>query len=137
MSDLEKYLNRIKNLDAIISRKQDEYDMWFQMAQGMGGGGYGERVQSSGSKQKMEYAVARYIDAEKEIVGLMKEKTDFIQKIAQLEFSECEILFMIYIQGYTLKDVQKEKDKSYSWVTMKHRKAKDSLEGLVIKRGKD
>lgn len=130
MSDLDKYLEYIKSIDSKINRKQYDYDMWFQTAKGVSSVEFGERVQTSGSKQKMEYAVARYIEIEKEIVALLEQKAKFIRLIEQLNENEYEVLHRIYIQGHSVKDIQRDKEKSYSWVNTMHRRAKRNLAKL-------
>lgn len=131
MSDLDKYLKDIKSIDAKVLRKQYDYDMWYRTAQGISGMEYGERVQTSGSKQKMEYAVARYMDIEKEIIALLEQKAEFIRLIEKLEETEYEIMHKLYIEGYTLKEIRREKGKSYSWASSNFRKAKSNLKILL------
>ena len=61
------YLNQISKIDRLIENKIAEMDQWKAIATGTTSYSEGDRVQSSGSKEKMADAVARYLDMENEI----------------------------------------------------------------------
>ena len=64
MMKAKDFLKQLKKLDAMITNKLIEREQWKSIATGSTGVSDGERVQSSGSQQKMADAVARYIDIE-------------------------------------------------------------------------
>lgn len=132
------YLKQLEKLDAIIKNKRIEKARWRDMALSITGHSDGERVQSSGSKQKMADAVIEYsdIDAEieHEIIAAQRAKREIIKTIEQLTAKEYDILHMIYIQGLSSKEIAAAKGKSTSWVTTIHRQALQSVQRILDDR---
>ena len=133
------YLKQIEKLDTIINNKLIEKEQWKEIAMGVTAHSDGERVQSSGSKQKMADAIDRCIDMEAEIdalvdrlVALKREVTGLIE---QLNATEYDVLHKIYIQHKSFYDVAEAKGKSYSWVTTVHGRALANLQRLLNEKG--
>ena len=57
----KEYLLQVKKLDQMIQNKKVEKEMWMSMALSTTAPSDGERVQSSGSQQKMVDAVIRSV----------------------------------------------------------------------------
>lgn len=127
----EKYLEQIKKIDAIISNKLKEYKRWVDVADGMGGFSVGDRVLSSRNLHKGSDAIAEYIDIESEINALKARKKAILDTIQQLPYTEYEILYKIYVEGYMLKELPSQFDRSYDWVRMKKRKALEMLQDIL------
>ena len=132
------YLKQLEKLDTIIQNKEIEKAQWKAIALSVTSHSEGERVQSSGSKQKMADAVDRWIMIEKEIDSLIDRmvdtKLEIIQTIEQLKATEYDILHKIYIQRMTFKEVAAAKDKSVSWATTVHGRALQSLQKILDRR---
>lgn len=134
------YLNQISKIDRLIENKIAEMDQWKAIATGTTSYSEGDRVQSSGSKEKMADAVARYLDMENEINSeidrLIDIKQEVISTIEQLQTDEYDILHKIYVQFKSFQEVAAEKGKSYSWVTSKHGRGLANLQRILEVRKK-
>ena len=134
----QQYLEQVDKFEALIQNKQIEKEQWKDIALSITGKYEGERVQSSGSKQKMSDAVNRIVLIENEIDSLIDQQIDtrleIIKTIEQLKTTEYDLLHKIYIQHMTFKEVAAAKDKSVSWATTVHGRALQSLQKLLDKR---
>lgn len=135
------YLNQISKIDRLIENKIAEMEHWKAIATGTTAYSEGDRVQATGSKEKMADAVARYIDMEGEINAdidrLIDKKQEIISTIEQLQTDEYDILHKIYVQFKTFQEVAAEKGKSYSWVTSKHSRGLANLQRILEGRRND
>ena len=136
----KEYLLQIRKVDRLIENKVAEIDQWKTIATGTTAYSEGDRVQSSGSKEKMADAVARYLDMENEINAdidrLIDIKQEVISTIEQLQTDEYDILHKIYVQFKSFQEVAAEKGKSYSWVTSKHGRGLANLQRILEVRKK-
>ncbi len=135
------FLRQIEKLDRMIKNKVVEQEQWRSIAMGTTAPMGGERVQSSGSKQKMADAVERFVEIEKEINKsidiLVDTKNDVISVIEQLKTIEYDILHKLYVQYMSLYDVADIYDKSYSWVTTIHGRALKNVQRILDQREKE
>ena len=135
------FLRQVDKLDRLIANKIIEMERWKALAMGTGASTEGERVQSSGSKQRMQDAVCRYISIEDDINQyideLVDKKQEVISTIEQLPTKEYDILHKIYIQHIKLHEVAENWDgetRSLTGVKKIHRKALISLQRLLDER---
>lgn len=135
------FLKQLKKLDRMISNKMIEKEQWQAIASGTTSHSEGERVQSSGSKQKMADAVDRYVDIEREIDQcidrLVDAKKDVISVIEQLNTTEYDVLHKVYVQYLTFDDVAADYGKSYSWITSVHGRALVNVQRILDERKRD
>ena len=136
MIEAKSYLLQVERLDARIANKLIERQQWRDIALGITANIGGERVQSSGSQQKMSEAIEKCLDMEKEINSLIdelietKEKViDTIEKIYSP--TEYKILHMRYIQHISLKEIAIKLNREYSWVTTTHGRALKSVQNIL------
>lgn len=136
----KEYMNQISKIDRIIQNKIVEMEHWKAIATSTTVSTEGERVQSSGSKEKMADAVCRYMDMQTEINDdidrLIDTKQEIISTIEQLNVDEYDVLHKIYVQFKTFQEVAAEKGKSYSWVTSKHGRGLANLQRILEGRRK-
>lgn len=134
----QEFLKQLKKLDAMITNKLIEKEQWKAIATGSSSISDSERVQTSGSQQKMADAVARYIDIENELDNIIDElietKKDVISVIEKLNVTEYDILHKHYVQYMDLTDISIIYDKSYSWVTTKHGVALQHVQAILNER---
>ena len=134
----KEYLLQIRKLDRLINNKLAEVDHWKSVAFSTGTWSEGERVQSSGNKQKMASAVDRYIDIQAEIDAdidrLVDLKREIIRTIEVLPVDEYDLLHKMYVQGWTLDDVADHNDKSRRWADSVHGRALVSLQRVLDER---
>ena len=132
------FLKQLPKLNKMIENKMAEVKQWRDVALGITTNTEGERVQSSGSQQKMADAVDRCVDMELEIDTLVDRlvdlKREITQIIEQLNTAEYDVLHKLYIQGMTFDEVAQLKDKSKSWVTTVHGRALKNMDCLLKER---
>lgn len=132
---VKDYLLQIQKLDRLIENKLAEIERWKDIATGTTMQSDGERVQSTGNKQKMADAVCRYIQIENEINEAIDRfvnlKQQIISLIELLPVDEYDLLHKIYVQNKELYEVAGEMDKSYSWVTSTHGRALVHVQKLL------
>ena len=138
MIDAKSYLRQVEKLDARIKNKLIERQQWKDIALGITANIGGERVQSSGGKQKMADAVIRCVDMEAEINSLIDElintKQDVISTIEKLDSpTEYDVLHKRYIQYLSLQDIADHFHKEYGWATTVHGRALKSVQVLLDK----
>ena len=134
--DAKSYLQQIEMLDAKITNKLIERKQWEDIALGITANIGSERVQSSGSQQKMADAVVKCVDMETEIDKLVDELIDTKKRvIATIEKlyspTEYKILHMRYIQFISLTDIADNLNREYSWVTTTHGRALKNVQKLL------
>jgi len=135
----EDFLNQVKKLDKLIENKQTEKEDWKEKALKITTTyTNGDKIQTSGSQQKMADAVCKYVDLEKEIDKdidkLIDAKKDVISVIENLNADEYDVIHKIYIQYYSLLEVSAMCKMSYNWTKSKHRKALKRIQEILDKR---
>ena len=134
--DAKEFLSQPKKLDLLIKNKLIEKRQWHDLALGITANMEGERVQSSGSQQKMADAIGRCIDVEAEIDTLVDKfidkKREVVQVIEKIDSPiEYDILHRIYIQYHSLQDVADHYGKEYGWATTTHGRALKSVKKIM------
>ena len=131
------YLGKLNKLDRLIANKQAEIDRWESVALDCSVHMNGERVQSSGSKQRMANAVENYVDLAEELREAIHsaelERQSIISTIELLPVNQYDVLFRIYVQGLQLKQVEADMNRSHTWVCTTHRKALVNLQKILDK----
>ena len=137
MLDIISYLQEIEKLDILINNKIIEVEQWKALALKTTSVLTPDKVQSSGSQQKMAEAIEKYIDIEHEINESIDRfyaiKSEILSKIEQLPADEYDILHRVYVQYIPIKVVADLCDRSYSWAIKLHNKAIDHLQELLSK----
>lgn len=136
--EAKQFLNQLKKLDKMIENKLAEKARWKTMATGTTANIGGERVQSSGSKQKMADAVGRYVDIEKEIDEqidkLVDTRQEVISVIEKLNTTEYDLLHKVYVQYLSLYEVASMYKNTYSWATTVHGRALKNVQKILNER---
>lgn len=134
----QDFLRQLKKIDCLITNKQIEKEQWQAMSMGISARVGGERVQSSGSQQKMADAVGRYIDLEKEIDRtvdtLIDTRKDVISVIEQLIPIEYDILHKRYVQYMELFEIADMYGKSLSWASTVHGRGLKHVQDILDSR---
>lgn len=132
------YLLQIQKLDKLIENKLQEVAHWKEVATGTTVCSEGDRVQSSGSKQKMADAICRYMQMEDEINAaidrLVDTKQEIIETIEMLSIDEYDLLHKIYVQKKELYEAAMEMDRSYRWATSVHGRALANVQKILNER---
>jgi hypothetical protein len=116
--------------------KLAERQQWHDLALSITGQMGGERVQSSGSKDKMAQAVERCVAMEDEILlqvnklaDTQKEVTGALERLDNP--TEYKLLHQRYIQFKQLKTIADIFHASYDWATTTHGRALKSLQKIL------
>ena len=137
-SKAQEYLEQVDKLNAMIENKMAEVAQWRDVALGITSHSEGERVQSSGSQQKMADAINRVIDLQGEINSmidrLIELKQEIIRTIEMLNATEYDVLHKRYIQDMTFDEIGAAKRKSKSWATTVHGRALQNLNKILDER---
>lgn len=138
MMDAKNYLRQVEKLDVRITNKLIERQQWRDIAVGITASVGGERVQASGSQQKMADAVVKCVDMEKEINALVdsliETKKDVIATIEQLDNpTEYDILHKRYIQFMPLQEIADRYGREYTTITTTHGRALKNVQMLLDK----
>lgn len=138
-SEAQIFLEQVERLDARIKNKLIEKQQWKDIALGITANMDGERVQSSGAKDKMANAVTKCVDMEAEIDSLVDELIDtkkkVIQTIEQL-YSPTEycVLHKRYIQYKSLQEIADDYGRDYGWATTTHGRALKSVQDILDRK---
>ena len=129
------YLMQISELDELIKSKVMYIGKLKNEAQGTSVKFEGERVQSSGSKQKMANTVVKYVHIEQgELQELRERRREIIKTMSMLPTLEYGVLFKYYVLGYKLQKIADAYEKSYPWAKDKRRKALKLLQKILDER---
>ena len=131
----KEFLRQPMLIDIKIRNKIAEKERWKMVAFGITAKSDGDRVQSSGSQQKMADSVGRYIDLEREIDAeidkLVDAKKAVLNLIERLEVIEYDVLHKRYIQGKTFDEIAFDYGKSKSWATTVHGNALQNVQKML------
>lgn len=144
----KEFLEQVKKINTLIENKLAEVAQWKAIATSATAGGTDvtingkvhqmDKVQSSGSQQKMADAVIHYVDLEAEINAdidkLIDTKKDVLKVIEQLEAEKYDLLHKVYVQGFTLDEVAFKYGFSYSWATTLHGRALKDVQIILDER---
>lgn len=131
----DEYLREITDLDQLIESQTLEVDRLKEKAKGLGVNLKGERVQSSGSKQKMADTVVKYVHIEQgNLANLIQKRQEIINTMAMLPALEHDVLFKYYVLGYKLNGIAKAYNRSYQWARDKRSHALKLLQRILDER---
>lgn len=131
----KEYLEQIADLDELIKSKVLRIGRLKDEAKRTTAKLDGERVQSSGSKQKMANTIVKYVDIEQgELKDLTEKRQKIINTMKQLPYRDYDVLFKVYVLHYQLDEIAKRYHKSYSWAKKAHAKALNAMQKVLDER---
>ena len=124
----KKYLERLKTIDIRIEQKIEELSRLEGIATSMGNLMYGEKVQKSGTGDKVANSVSAIVDLQNEINyeidAFVKEKHTVINQINSLEDSRyIGILFKCYVEQKDFATIADEMQYVYGHALRIHKAA--------------
>ena len=139
MMDAKSYLRQVEKLDVLIQNKLIERQQWKDIAEGITASVGGERVQASGSQQKMANAIEKCVDMESEIDAivdtLIETKKEVIATIEQIDSpTEYDILHKRYIQFMPLQEIADRYGREYTTITTTHGRALKNVQNILDKQ---
>ena len=137
--DAKCFLSQVRKLDLQIKNKLIEKQQWKEIAQGITANTDGERVQSSGAKDKMASAIEKCVDMEAEIDSLVDKlidkKKQVIETIERLESpSEYDLLHKRYSQFMSLQEIADDYGRDYTTITTAHGRALKNVQALLERK---
>jgi uncharacterized coiled-coil DUF342 family protein len=136
----QSYLKRIKWIETQIRHRNVEKRRWRELATNITASMDGERVSSSGNKQRMASAIESGIDKERllnqQIKELSAERQEIIDTIEMLPEDESDILYRAYVEYQPLKEVAYARKEAYSTITGKHGTALRHIQEILNSREK-
>lgn len=129
--DARRYMERVEELKEIIDNKIEERTRLYLEAVSTGTSGKGERVQTSTGAGAMTGTVEKYVDIDRKIAGYTREIQEIICTIEMLEHDEYDVLHKKYVQGMTLRDVARKREKAYSTTAHTHSRALRHLQEIL------
>lgn len=133
--DARVYLENYETISYKIKNKESLVERWKDVAQGSTGASDGERVQSSGSKEKMANAVVNYSDLEEEIESLKRERKAILDNIEKLKGRQYDLIYKHYVMGVMIKTIASQCGMSESWGTTTHSRALRSMQKILDEEG--
>ena len=131
----EQVLKKIEDIDTKIECRAFDIVQLKLVASGRTSQWGSERVQSSGSQDKMANAIVKYIDLEDEDDPEMREllrlKQEIINIIKKLEPKHFKMLHRIYVQRMTIREIHLMERMSRTWADNLHNKAKEELQDVL------
>ena len=125
------FLDQWKKMTKIIINNMVEKLKWLDVANGITAQFGGERVQSSGSMEKMADALNIVSDLQREIDYTKAEMEEFRRTIQQLNATEYDVIHKRYIQDMEFKEIGASNGQSKSWATTVHGRALENLQSIL------
>ena len=109
----EQYLNQLRDMKRRIACKRRDAQMWRSIAESLSVPLDGDRVQSTGSGDKMAESVAKAVDCEREIdkltFAMLKLQEEIMKRIDSMEnYNHSIILSEYYVHGMSLNKISIE-----------------------------
>lgn len=134
----QEYLEQIAALDELIKSKVQYIGRLKDEAKRTSVKFEGERVQSSGSKQKMANTIVKYVDIEQgELKDLYEKRQEIINTMKKLPYKDYDVLFKVYVLGYQLDAIAERYHRSYSWAQKAHKNALNAMQKILKERTED
>ena len=133
--DAREYLESYETISYQIGFNESEIERWKGIATGSTGASDGERVQSSGTKQKMANAVMMYTDLEREVECLKEEQESIKKNIRKLKGKQYRLIYGHYVMGESIKTIALSLGLSPSWGTTTHARALVSMQKILDAEG--
>ena len=138
----KEYLQQLRMLDIKIRHRKEQVEELRALAMYSGSfASDGERVQTSGSGDRMSEQVARYVDLQAEVEemirGYTERKDRIIREIHELSDARyVEVLFKRYVEFKSFERIACEMNYNYTWICELHGKALQAFERTEINRNK-
>ena len=124
-----EYLNQIKKMDAKINNDIEELESLQTLATKTTSALGGNRVQASGSQQKMADCVIKIAELKENINAEVDAYVEYKEQVKQFIHEACDadccrLLYLRYFRYETLEGIAKEMNYSREWITKSlHKKA--------------
>lgn len=108
-----EYLSQIRRFDKMISNKREEIYNLRAMVYGTSVPMGGDRVQSSGDKDKLGSFMSKIVDTEREMEELVSRRWEIVQEIESLDDTdEYNVLAKKYVLQKDIKEIAVEENET-------------------------
>lgn len=122
--EAKAYLEQIREIETKIRHEKAEKERWLDLATSCTPSYSADMARGSGDKQRMESVIVNGICKEpkfdENISRLFAERQKIIDDIRSLPEAESDILYRVYVEYQTLKEVAYARKESYSLITTQH-----------------
>lgn len=134
------YLEQVNKTNELIKNKQIDAEFYRSIAEGAGSiSDGGDKIKSSPRADKMENAICKCIEVQREIdeqiIRLVSLRHEITKTIEQLPAQEYDILYQIYVQGRSFLDIAEERDKGSSAIRKVHSQGVRLVQQILDARG--
>lgn len=131
-----EYLEGIKKLDNLINSLIAEYESMQAMATKVTSVNEGDRVQASGSQEKMADIVVKMVDYQNAINSNIDKyvdmKNNILEVLKQLDNADhISVLYKRYFEYKGWEVIACEMGYTYRWVTKLHGRALNSMDNIL------
>lgn len=136
----KQYLSQLRRLRNRIRSVRDDLDMLRAAAQSIGGMNYDKiRVQSTPDPDPLASYMAKIEEKELKLAGLMDEYLDLSLVIREqlagfLPGNYSDVLFLRYVEGYSLNRIAREMNYSYEHVRHLHGRALQDFQKKYLRQ---
>lgn len=139
--DAKSYLQEVRKKEAFIKNRYEEIKELRKKAESPLGGMWGyDKVQKSRNVDRLSDKIGLYTDLEEKLQVEMFEaqlyKMEVSKTLEQLNITDYDLLYKLYIDGLTLKEVADIRQCSEGAVRAAQRRAIKSLQKLLDDREK-
>lgn len=139
--EAKNYMKQAKTARVKIKNKLAEVLQWRDVALSITSVMDGERVQTSGTKDKLALAVEECEEAEGQVLERVKDFRSVMDEVTTTiesmdNATEYDVLHQIYLQGKTLQEVADHYHKDYGWATTTHGRALKSVQEIMDEKEK-
>lgn len=147
--EVKEFLLKVKKNEFLIQHKLREKEALKQRATSITSQIGTERVQSSGSKDRMADAVCESVDIGREIeldiITLERQRQEVIRVIDQLELEKYLLIYKVYVGELTpdgervymtLKEFADTNHNTYNWATNIHGTALKDIQNILEQKEK-
>ena len=131
MEKADEFVKRIRQIDHIIARRMVEYERWNSIASDIGCPSLGERVSSSRNLNRGADAICSYVGIDSEIASLGEERERIVKILDRLPTDEHDVIFELYVDSLSIKEVAYQHHRSYEWVKIKRKKALELIQSML------
>lgn len=128
---VKEFLDQIEKYELMIAHKEERKKKWQEKATNRTSQLGSERVQSSGSKDKIATSIIEVVELDKEIESIKESLKAIERTIEQTSKQSYKVLYQVYFEKMSMFEIAEKNGKSYSWATTAHRKAKKELQNIL------
>ena len=131
--DIKEYLNQIQRYEKIINNKLEEIEHLKLLATSISASTYGiERVQTSGSQDKIGDTIAKLVDAQRELADNVVELMEKKQKLIDVENPQYyDFLYKRYVEKKKLTVIADEMEYNEEYIKQFHGKAVNYVKEML------